>query len=141
MKELVKMLHAGKYSCVIVTADGDTYTCNRRGVSDLYDIYRTMPSVLEGAQVADKVIGKGAAALLALGKVSAAHGDVISKPALALLRKAGVKVEFKEEVERILNREQTGLCPLETACADLETPEEIYPAIEEFIKNQKGNRR
>ena len=66
MKQLVKQLHEGKHSCVILTARGDTYTCNRRGVADLYEIYRTMPEVLEGATVADKVIGKGAAALLAL---------------------------------------------------------------------------
>ena len=140
MKKLVKQLHDGHYSCVILTAGGDTYTCNRRGVADLYDIYNAMPEVLEGAQVADKVIGKGAAALLALGKVAAVHGDVVSTPALALLRKAGVKVEAGEEVPYIVNREGTGRCPLETACADLETPEEIYPAIVDFVNHLKSNK-
>lgn len=137
MKQLVKQLHEGKHSCVILTAGGDTYTCNRRGVADLYEIYRTMPEVLEGATVADKVIGKGAAALLALGKVKAAHGDVVSEPAMALLRAAGVKAEAGEVAPHIINRTGTGRCPLETACDGLETPEEIYPAIVEFVNNLK----
>ena len=130
MKELVKMLHAGKYSCVIVTADGDTYTCNRRGVSDLYDIYRTMPSVLEGAQVADKVIGKAAAAILCLGKAKEVHAHLISKGAKELLSSHGIASDGEVEVERIFNHDRTDICPMEKSCLGLEDPLDIEQAVE-----------
>ena len=133
MKQLVKQLHEGKHSCVILTTGGDTYTCNRRGVADLYEIYRTMPEVLEGATVADKVIGKGAAALLALGKVKEAHGDVVSEPAMALLRAAGVKAEAGEVAPHIINRAGTDICPMEKTVLTTDDAEEGYLLLKEKV--------
>ena len=60
MKELIDMLHAGEYSCVI--ANGERIrTFTRRGVADLYDLLVQEPEFLHGAFVADKVVGKAAA--------------------------------------------------------------------------------
>ena len=43
MKELIDMLHAGGYSCVI--ANGDRIrTFTRRGVADLYDLRGVWPT-------------------------------------------------------------------------------------------------
>lgn len=135
MNELVDTLHSGNYSCVIRTAGGEVRTFHRRGVIDLFETYRDEPETLRGASLADKVVGKGAAALMALGGVSTVHADVISTPALQLLREAGVATRFGQEVPHIINRAGTGRCPLETACADLRTPAEIYPAIVAFVSN------
>ena len=46
---------------------------------------------MQNAQLADKVIGKGAAALIVLGKMKEVYADIISTPALSLLRAAGIK--------------------------------------------------
>jgi len=58
---------------------------------------------MQNAQLADKVIGKGAAALIALGKMKEVYADIISTPALSLLQAAGIKTSFGKEVPFIIN--------------------------------------
>lgn len=134
--ELVELLHEGHYSCV-VGKDGKIRTYTRRGVIDLFELYQSDPEFMEGAEVADKVIGKGAAAVLALGKVSEVWADVLSESARRLLDGAGVKVECGKVVPFIVNRTGTGRCPLETACDVSEEPEELYPVICDFVTQMK----
>lgn len=110
-------------------------TFSRRGVADLYDMLHTEPELLDGAFIADKVVGKGAAALMILGKVSRLHTHIISTPALCLLRKAGVLVGFDVETEYIINRDGTGRCPVETLCDVISEPEEMLLLISDFLAN------
>ena len=134
MKELIDMLHAGGYSCVI--ANGDRIrTFTQRGVADLYDLLVQESEFLHGASVADKVIGKAAASLMVLGGVREVYTRTISRPALQLLQEAGVMVTCDEVVDHIINRDRTGWCPLEQASRDLHSAKEIFPVIEKFIAN------
>lgn len=127
---LTEILHSGNYSLVVSKA-GRITTHTGRGISDLYCLY---PG-LEGADLADKVVGKGAAALMILGKVRSVHADVISEPALALLKRSNVSVAYSTLTPNIINRSGTGLCPVETLCLDCLTAEECLPKITEFINN------
>lgn len=63
MEELINLLHSGGYSCVIANGD-NIRTFTQRGVADLYDLLTQEPDFLKGASIADKVVGKGAAALM-----------------------------------------------------------------------------
>ena len=74
-----------------------------------------------------------AAALMALGGVDEVFARVISSPARELLERSGIKVDFLSEVPHIINRTQTGWCPLETRCFRMHTAEECLQQIEEFI--------
>lgn len=137
MDKLVDILDKGGYSCVI--AQGDRIrTFTRRGVADLYDLLQEDASFLHGASVADKVIGKAAATLMVLGKVKEVNVHTISRPALQLLRSAGIPVHYDEVVHHIINRDHTGWCPLEQASRDLHSVEEIYPIIQNFIMQQRS---
>ena len=129
MDELIRLLNEGNYSCVVRQGE-ETRTFSRRGVADLYDLYATDRAFLKGAWLADKVIGKGAAALMVLG-------GVVSTPALALLRKGGVEVAYAKEVPCIINRTRTGRCPLETLCDVSDNPVELYPVIEDFVSRMR----
>lgn len=114
--------------------NGDTERSFReRGVKDLYRLLRQEPELLAGAFVADKVVGKAAAALMLLGGIAELYTDVASRPALDLLRTAGVPVRCTLEVPRIVNRTGTGWCPLETRCYNLPTPEACLAEIEAFL--------
>lgn len=97
------------------------------------DVYQADSAFMKGAAIADKVIGKGAAALMVLGGFKTVYADIISTPALALLCEAGIETTFAQEVPHIINRDKTGWCPLETACMELNTVEEMYPVIQNFI--------
>ena len=74
MDELIRLLHEGGYSCVIRKEEIRTFT--QRGVADLYDLLNQHPVFLHGAQVADKVVGKAAAALMVLGGVREVYTDI-----------------------------------------------------------------
>ena len=136
MDELIRLLNEGGYSCVVRHGD-ETRTFSRRGVADLYDLYRTDRDFLQGAWLADKVVGKGAAALMVLGGVARMWTRVISTPALSLLRNGGVEVAFAEEVPCIINRTRTGRCPLETLCDMSDNPAALYPVIEGFVSRMR----
>ena len=131
-KVLIERLDAEQCSCVIYN-EGETRLFWERGVQDLYRLLKTEPDFLRGAFIADKVIGKAAAALMALGGVDEVFAGVISSPARELLERSGIKVDCLSEVPHIINRTRTGWCPLETRCFRMHTAEECLQQIEDFI--------
>lgn len=139
MKEIIDLLHKGGFSCVMKNRK-KIRTFTQRGVADLYDLYQTAPDFMKGASIADKVIGKGAAALMVLGGFKAVYADVISEPAVNLLRESGVEVTFSQKVPHIINRDKSGWCPLETACHDLKSVEEMYPVIRDFVNKMRAKK-
>lgn len=139
MEELISMLHAGGYSCVI--ANGEKIrTFTQRGVADLYDLLTMEPEFLKGARIADKVVGKGAAALMILGEIKELYTDVISTKALELFQKSEIKVDFTQEVPFIWNRNHTGWCPVETMCSEENSAENILPLIRDFLERMRSNK-
>lgn len=122
-RELVDQLRDEDASCVIRNG-AETRVFRERGVKDLFRLLETDPVFLAGALVADKVVGKGAAALMVLGGVRAVHAGVVSTPALGLFAAAHIPVEYGLEVPHIINRTKTGWCPVETLCRDCRTAEE-----------------
>ena len=133
MDELIKLLEEENLSCVI-RKDGKIHTFRQRGVKDLYEIYTHQPELLRDSEIADKVVGKGAAALMVLGKVARLHATVISQEAYNLLEQAGIKVEYKTLAPYIINRQGNGRCPLETKLKDCKTSEKCWLKIVEFIQ-------
>ena len=87
--------------------------------------------------MADKVVGKGAAALLILGGVRELFAGVISTSALGLLEDSGISLRFAEKVPYIINRKRDDLCPVETLCKDCKTAAECLPFIQGFINKLK----
>ena len=134
--QLIDLLHVEACSCVIRNGDV-TRIFRERGVKDLYRLLEEEPELLDGAFVADKVVGKGAAALMILGGVGELHADVISRPARLLLAASPVHVSYTLEVPYIVNRTRTGQCPVETLCRDCATAAEALPLIRNFIEEQK----
>lgn len=138
-QDIIDTLHREECSCVICNGNAVTL-CHERGVADLLRMLKTEPATLDGCFIADKVVGKGAAALMALGNVGEVYADVISRPALALLEESGIPVTFGKCVENIINRAGTGICPVETLCLPCSTPSECLPLIERFVAEMKAKK-
>lgn len=147
MRTLVETLHEGNHSLVIAKAlptmnDGQPtnegiLTFDGRGVSDLFRLLHESPAILEGALLADKIVGKGAAALMVVGKVKEVYADVISKSAFALLEQEGIRTTYGKLVPHIINRAGTGMCPVESRCLPCNTPEECLVEIQKFLEEMK----
>ena len=137
MEELINLLHTGGYSCTIAN-EGKIRTFTQRGVADLYDLLTREPEFLKGALIADKVVGKGAAALMILGGIKELYTDVVSSNAMDLFQTSDVKVDFVQEVPFIWNRDHTGWCPVETMCSEEESAEAILQLIRGFLERIKN---
>lgn len=132
IEKVTLLLHNGNHSCVIMNGE-QTLTFDRRGVADLYNLYKEQPAFLHGAYIADKIVGKASAAILILGGVRAVHALVMSREAATMLRRAGIETSCSQEVEYIENRDKTGLCPMESACLHLHNAADIYTAVKALI--------
>ena len=139
MEELINLLHTGGYSCTIAKRRKNPHF-HSTWRSDLYDLLTQEPEFLKGALIADKVVGKGAAALMILGGIKELYTDIISTKALELFRKSDVKVDFAQEVDFIWNRDRTGGCPVETMCSEVESVEEILPLIRDFLEKIRSRK-
>jgi len=104
---------------------------------DLLQLLENSPETLRGSFIADKVIGKGAAALMALGSVSGVYADVISRAALSLLEESGIAAEYATLTDNIINRSGSGICPVEALCSSLSTPAECLEPIRNFVNRQQ----
>lgn len=136
-RQAIDLLFAERCSCVV--RNGDTIRIFReRGVRDLWRLLHEEPELLDGAFVADKVVGKGAAALMAAGRVRELFADVVSHAALELLNGAGIPVSYTVAVPHIINRAGDGICPVERLCAGARTAAECLPLIEGFLTAGKG---
>lgn len=135
-EQIIDLLHASACSCVI--ANGERIeSFHERGVKDLHRLLYDDRALLDGAFIADKVVGKGAAALMVAGGVQSVYTDVISQGALTLFSQSGVEVEYGVLVENIINRTGTDICPVEKLCKDCLTAEECLPLISKFIESMK----
>lgn len=125
---LLNILNANEQSLVVLNNDSLSYY-NGRGVSDLLTLLTEEPERLNGAVVADKMVGRAAAALMAAGGVREVHTNLISTPALNVLREAGISVSFNEEVPQILNRDRSGQCPIDALLNDAENVEQCVEIL------------
>lgn len=132
MHTLIPLLHSGNFSCVIRKGDA-VRTFTQRGVADLFHLLTTDAPFLLGSSIADKVVGKGAAALMVKGGVAQVYADVISAPALVLLQEQGIAVSYAKVVEGIRNRAGTDMCPVEKRCLPLENIDEMVSEIRDFL--------
>ena len=100
------------------------------------------PEFLKGALIADKVVGKGAAALMILGGIKELYTDIISTKALELIPEIRCESRFcAGSCPFIWNRDHTGGCPVETMCSEVESAEEILPLIRDFLERIRKIKR
>ena len=135
MKQLIDILHDEGLTLVVRSENGDIHRFTQRGVKDLVTLVGERPEVLQGAFIADKAVGKAAAACMVVGGVKHVHADVMSEPALALLNAHGIKAEYGQLVDHIINHAGTDWCPMERLSRGIDDPTVIIQKIKEFFSS------
>ncbi len=135
MKELIDILHNEQLTLVVKSDDGTIHRFTQRGVKDLLTLVAESPETLKGALIADKAVGKAAAACMVVGGVKHVHADVMSEPALALLQQHGVEAGYGTLVDHIINRTGDGWCPMERLSRDENDPAVIIQKVKEFFES------
>ena len=127
--QMLEMLNEQGLSLLVYKND-TLSTHTNRGIRDLLTLVATQPERLKGAIVADKVIGTSAAALMAAGGIVEVHTNVICTPARELLEGEQIKVFATKEVPQILNRDRSGICPMDTRLEGIESIEECVQILQ-----------
>ncbi len=112
--------------------DGVVITDDKRGVAPMVDHLRAGRS-FEGYSAADRVVGKAAAMLFIKAGVRTVYAQVLSKSAEALFKAHAVDYSFDVLTERIRNRDNTGICPMEETVAECDDIELGFKLISDKL--------
>lgn len=129
-----RKLISGDLTLAVVKNGELIYNSKERGVLPIYIAVTDPQYDTEGAAVADKVTGKGAALLCVYGKIGRLHTGTISESAAAVLKDAGIACTFDNLAGFIKNRQGDGRCPVEILTKDVEKPEDAMEPIKNFLK-------
>ena len=132
LEKAKQILSDGEYTCVLAN-EKITLSTKERGVKPLVKWLESSLDFRDFSS-ADKVIGKGAAFLYLLLGIKSIYAFVISTPALELLRERNVYVEYSQEVDNIINRQGTGICPFEEAVLPITDEKLAYQLIKEKMQ-------
>ncbi len=127
-----RQLKNSSYAFVAVK-DGNVICCKEGGgIKPLLHAIDELGEDMKGSCVADKVIGKAAAALCVFGGVIGIYTPVMSRSAVGILEENGVVYSADYMAQGILNKDKSDLCPLEKLTADADCCEDILDIVREF---------
>ena len=126
LDKAVKLFESGEYTCVLCSGDNVLKSCER-GIKPLMKLLNDKTDV-QGYSAADRIVGRAAAFLYILLKVTAVYASVMSKGAVRLLEENGIIAESDTVTDAIINRNGDDICPMEKAV------ENVYVADEAFLK-------
>lgn len=137
MQQLIEILRREKCS-LVVKNHGIITSYSKPGVRDLEHLLDHDPEMLDGATIADKVIGKAAAAMVVVGGVKELYAEVMSKKAMPFLEEAGIAYTYGTLVDTI--KEEGDRCQLEKITAPATTPEETVALLRTHFEEKKRER-
>lgn len=130
--EVVKeRLYSTNASLVVQYANGEVKEYYQNRIKDIKAILQNDKQALQGATIADKVIGKVASSILAVAGVKEIYADVMSRYAIPVLEENDVRYEYKNLVEYIQNNDKTGMCPMESKYREETDIDKIYKEMTE----------
>lgn len=104
-----------------------------RRLAPLLALEQRLGDELEGAALADKVVGLAAAKVAIARKVRAVYGEVMSQPALNELRAARIAARYGQVVPSIKAPNGIDPCPMEETARSCATPEEALAALKKKL--------
>lgn len=117
--------------CVMVYQNGEHITTlYEHGIKN---ILKLADSGCQGGAVADIIVGKAAAMVMAYMKIESVWASLISRPALEVFEQFQISCQYDKAVDLIKNRRGDGLCPMEQRVIDISNPKEAYEILKSVI--------
>ena len=137
IKEAKELLGTDGITCIAVRTGAEPLVSRVRGVRPIIE-WIEEGVVLQDAAVFDTIVGRAAAMLYALAGAGFVYGRVMSRGGAAELEKAGIAYEAGELTDRIINRQGTGMCPMEETVLEITDPREALAALKEKIAQMQA---
>lgn len=142
MRDIIHAKKALTEASVVLCKDGRQVAIQGRGIGPLLSVCERGEDWRGGA-AADRIVGKAAALLFVCLGVAEVYGTVMSRSAMAVFERFGVRHACGTECEQIVNRTGTGVCPMECAVAQIDDPQEAVAVLRRTLDalardNSKG---
>ncbi|WP_338232366.1 DUF1893 domain-containing protein [Companilactobacillus muriivasis] len=135
--EALDLIKQNKASCVLIKDNEIVHVEIGSGIAPILYSYMTYPDLFEDATIVDKIVGKAAAVISILGKSKETIGLTMSDSAIEYLLNNGRKFRFVNYVQKIQNRERTGICPIEQSVIDIDDPAEAFLSLLNRLQDLK----
>ena len=132
LKNAKNILDSGEYTCVLCK-DDDIVLGKEKGVRPLVELIEDEKEY-NGFSAADKIVGKAAAHLYILLKVSSVYAVVMSMEAEKLLSQHNIETSYDILTDSIINRKGNDICPMEKAVKGIEDSQTAFCKIKETIE-------
>lgn len=135
--EVVKeKLYETNASLVVLYANGECKAYYQNRIKDIKEILQQDRMALQGAVIADKVIGKVAGSILTVAGVKEIYADVMSQYAIPVLEENQIKYEYKYLTDYVQNNDKTGMCPMENKYKE---EKDIHKIYDEMLSMRANN--
>lgn len=121
---------------ICLCKNGEFITDDGRGISPMMGSIAENKD-LKGYSAADVIVGKAAAMLFVKAGIICVHGRTMSKSGRTYLESHDIPCTYDILTERIINRQGTGICPMEQAVADIDDAEKGYEALKKRVEEMK----
>lgn len=133
--ELLDRLAKGGDRLVVIKDGSVLFNSREPGIKPLLEAIHGIPAVeLRGAGVADTVVGKAGALLMAYADVAFVASRVMSKIAMGTLRAHKIPFYTQTVVPTILGRNANQQCPFEKAVRDVTDPRRAFDILTELAQ-------
>ncbi|MFW6148772.1 MAG: DUF1893 domain-containing protein [Atribacterota bacterium] len=129
LEKAKNLLKDKQYSFVALAKGNILKASHKRGVLPLMEMIRDSRDMMQGAVIADKVIGKAAALLAVAYKVKQVYTEILSQQAKKVLDQYSIFYQYERCVDYIQNRSKSGQCPMEKLTKDTNDPKTAYSLI------------
>lgn len=129
-----KILKEEDYTLVVVNNGKVIFVSRERGIRPMYKLFEDMRKESNGASIADKVIGRGAALLSVYLNIAEVYGIIISKEGVDVFKKGDIKYSLNTITDQIQNRDKTDLCPIEKLSLGIDDPVIFMKKLKVFLK-------
>lgn len=131
-EEAKALLGTDGITCIVLKEGNDPLISRVRGVKPILG-WIEEGADLQGAAVFDTIVGRAAALMYRLAGVGFVYGRVMSRGGAAELEQSGIAYEAGDYTEKIINRQGTGMCPMEQTVLEISDPEEAFSALKAKI--------
>ena len=131
-QQATELIKKGIYTCVTVRNGKIETKGSPKGIVYIIDLYEK--DMLKDAFVADKIVGKAAAMVFTLGRVTSVYAENISDSAIKWFDIHSIDYKYNNRSEYIVNRKNDGMCPMELTVAEIEDEKEAVAALKNKIE-------
>lgn len=137
LKAFINRLNREGLNLLIIKDNKRLYASKKGGMAPMLEAINLLGlQTLADTTVIDKIVGRAAALLISYFKAKDVYARLLSRSAIEVLEKHGIRYTSERVVENIRNKDDTDICPFEKMVLEIEDPKEGYEKLSREMVNR-----